>query len=279
MPPAAAAEAYAALKEFAELVDLAARHGWRLDRSHEVDNEVAWEQSGRRVVVALTATAGLRRCGAGHRDGNVDPLEGDWIYDANGEVQAPEGRPVQMLFWDRRSAGEVGLAGLVRRWFSSPPGVGVGDLILAEGQWSPVIEAGPGHVRALQDVGGRVRPVTIGWYEVESRRFARPVDELTAEMEGRWLVISQGSTHLWDLDNMAYRRFPGATSASGGFPHDAEPMPITRVDRWPAVGSTSMVWFDDPARPETREHWRQSSIIDAIVSASAMGEEAAVAEE
>ena len=60
MPPRAT-HAYAGLKEFAELVDLAARHGWRLDRSHEVDNEVAWEQSGRRVVVAMTATAGLRR--------------------------------------------------------------------------------------------------------------------------------------------------------------------------------------------------------------------------
>ena len=256
-----------ALKDFAELVDLAARAGWRLDRSHEVDNEVAWEQSGRRVVVALTASARLRRCGAGHRDADVDPLEGDWRYEVNGEVQAPEGRAVQMLVWDRRNAGAAGLVGLVRRWFSSPPGVGVGDLILTEGQWCPVIEARPGHVRALQDFGGRVRPVTIGWYEVEARRFARPVDELTAEMGGRWLVISQGSTHLWDIDNMTYRRCPGATSASGGFPYDAEPMPITRVDRWPAVGSTSLVWYDDPARPETHEHRRQSSTIDAIVRA------------
>lgn len=267
MPPRAT-HAYAGLKEFAELVDLAARYGWRLDRSHEVDNEVAWEQSGRRVVVAMTATAGLRRCGAGHRaDADADPLAGDWIYDANSELQAPERRPVQMLFWDRRKAGEVGLAGLVRRWFSSPPGVGVGDLILTEGQWCPVVEVRSGHVRALRDLGGRVRPVTIGWHEVESRRFAQPVNELTAELDGRWLVISQGSTHLWDVDNMTYSRFPGSASASGDFPYDAAPMPITRVDRWPAVGSTSLVWYDDPACPETREHWRQSSIIDAIVRA------------
>ena len=73
--PSPAVQAYAALKEFAELVDLAARAGWRLDRSHAVDNEVAWEQSGRRVVVALTASARLRRCGAGHRDAEVDTAE------------------------------------------------------------------------------------------------------------------------------------------------------------------------------------------------------------
>ena len=58
-------------------------------------------------------------------------------------------------------------------------------------------------------------------------------------MGGRWLVTTQGSTHLWDLDAMTYSRRPGPNSLSGGFAWDQQAMPITKVLRWPAVGGRS----------------------------------------
>ncbi|MDA0251814.1 MAG: hypothetical protein O2892_12105 [Actinomycetota bacterium] len=275
-----AAATYAALKELVELADLAARHGWRLDRDHSVGNEIAWNRSGHRVVAVLTSAARFRRCGFGYQT-EPDPLNADWRYDAagalslSGEASAP---PLTMLFWERRDAGEVGLAGLVRRFLTAPPGIGVGDLVLTKSRWCQVISLAPGHVTVLDEIRGQVRPVMVGCFEIEARRFTPAVDELSAELAGRWLVISQGSTHLWDLDSMTYSRFPGPMSV-GGFPCDGESMRITRVERWPAVGSTSMVWFDDPERPQEQEHWRQSSVIDSIVSAAAMGEESALAAE
>jgi len=45
---------------------------------------------------------------------------------------------------------------------------------------------------------------------------------------------------------------------------DLQSMAITRVQRWPQVGSTSLVFYDDPAYPDGREHWRQSSPIASI---------------
>lgn len=39
---------------------------------------------------------------------------------------------------------------------------------------------------------------------------------------------------------------------------------ITRVSRWTRVGSTSLVWYDDPAAPDRRERWRQFSTIVSI---------------
>ena len=91
------------------------------------------------------------------------------------------------------------------------------------------------------------------------------VEKLTPDMGGRWLVTTQGSTHLWDLDTMTYTRKPGRNSLSGSFSHDQEPMRLTRVDRWPAVGSTSFLRYDDPAAPMDLEHWRLSSTIVSIV--------------
>jgi len=91
------------------------------------------------------------------------------------------------------------------------------------------------------------------------------VDALSPDMGGRWLVTTQGSQHVWDIDTMRYARFPGADSISGTFAYDAQTVPLTRVDRWPAVGSTFFIWFDDPLRPDETEHWRQSSAIASIV--------------
>jgi hypothetical protein len=83
-------------------------------------------------------------------------------------------------------------------------------------------------------------------------------------MGGRWLVATQGSCHEWDLDAMTYMRIPGPGSLSGPFALDRQPMAITRVQRWPRVGSASLVWYDDPADPDRLEHWRQSSRIVSI---------------
>ncbi|QFS90491.1 hypothetical protein FIV07_06995 [Mycobacterium sp. THAF192] len=95
---------------------------------------------------------------------------------------------------------------------------------------------------------------------------AREVDALTPDSAGCWLVTTQGSTHVWDLDAMTYTRRPGPASLSGAFDHDERAMPITRVQRWPRVGQTSLVWFDDPEAPAERELSRQSSTIVSITA-------------
>ncbi|QNJ96471.1 hypothetical protein HZU40_11790 [Mycolicibacterium fluoranthenivorans] len=97
------------------------------------------------------------------------------------------------------------------------------------------------------------------------------VDELHASMGGVWLVVTQSSHHEWDLDAMTYQRVPGPTSLSGPFPMDSQRMPITRVARWPRVGSTSLVFYDDPHRPSDYEHFRQSSRIESISRISPTG--------
>jgi hypothetical protein len=92
----------------------------------------------------------------------------------------------------------------------------------------------------------------------------KPREELTPGMGGRWLVTTLGSSHEWDLDAMTYMRMPSPVSRSGPFPMDGQPMPITRIGRWPRIGSTSLIWYDDPAEPSRHEHWRQSSTILSI---------------
>jgi hypothetical protein len=90
------------------------------------------------------------------------------------------------------------------------------------------------------------------------------VEVLTPDMRGVWRVTTQGSTHLWDMDARTYTRFPCEHSLSGGFDYDCEPQPITRVDRYPEVGSFFLVWIDDPADPERVEQFRRSSVITRI---------------
>lgn len=90
------------------------------------------------------------------------------------------------------------------------------------------------------------------------------VHELTPAMGGCWLVVTRGSVHEWDLDAMTYTRIPGSSSGSGSFDYDLQSMAITRVQRWPQVGSTSLVFYDDPSFPEGLEQWRQSSPIASI---------------
>lgn len=90
------------------------------------------------------------------------------------------------------------------------------------------------------------------------------VDELLPGMTGVWLVVSQGSRHEWDLGAMTYMRIAGQDSKSGRFALDGQRMPITRVGRWPRIGSTSLVFYDDPARPLDYEQFRQSSRVESI---------------
>jgi len=89
----------------------------------------------------------------------------------------------------------------------------------------------------------------------------RDVTALAASMGGRWLVTTQGSQHIWDLDAGTYRRLPGPSSKS--FAHDRHTHRITHIEQYPQVGSRSLVWFDDPTDPGL-EHWRISSTIQSI---------------
>lgn len=45
---------------------------------------------------------------------------------------------------------------------------------------------------------------------------------------------------------------------------DGNPMPITRVEAWPKVGTCFCVWFDDPDDPDLLEHYRISSTVQSI---------------
>ena len=78
---------------------------------------------------------------------------------------------------------------------------------------------------------------------------------------GRW-IVETNSQHLYDLDRGTYQRLP--RPGRGSFAHDNAVVRLTRVERWPEIGKTSLIWFDDPERPQTREHWRQSTIINSI---------------
>jgi hypothetical protein len=92
---------------------------------------------------------------------------------------------------------------------------------------------------------------------------AETVEELTAESTGRWLVTTQGTRHIWDLDAMTYARFPGAESLRGSCLADAEDLPILKVLRWPKVGDTAEVLCGNPDTPDLW-HWRRSSTVARI---------------
>ncbi|SOD73563.1 hypothetical protein SAMN05892883_2858 [Jatrophihabitans sp. GAS493] len=87
------------------------------------------------------------------------------------------------------------------------------------------------------------------------------IEALRDGLGGRWLVTSQGSQHVWDLDAMTYQRLRG--EGRQRFAHDDATHPITRVVAYPAVGASSHVFFDDPLNPDM-EQWRISSTIRLI---------------
>lgn len=90
------------------------------------------------------------------------------------------------------------------------------------------------------------------------------ITKLGPDDTGVYLVTTQGSQHIWNLDDMTYTRLPGLQSKSGSMEFDAIPVKLTRVERWPEVGSTSFIFYDDLYMPDTLEQWRQSSRIDRI---------------
>lgn len=98
--------------------------------------------------------------------------------------------------------------------------------------------------------------------DMDTTEAPQSIDALSPDDTGRWLVTTQGSRHIWDLDQRTYQRLPGEGRSS--FAHDGGIMTLTRVERWPAVGNTSFIWFDDPTEPHMIEHWRQSSTIVSI---------------
>ena len=71
------------------------------------------------------------------------------------------------------------------------------------------------------------------------------VSELTADTGGRWLVTTQGSQHVWDLDAWTYERRPGR--GRGQFQGDGSAQPIWSVGRFPRVGESFYVELDDTA--------------------------------
>jgi MFS family permease len=93
-------------------------------------------------------------------------------------------------------------------------------------------------------------------------RTSRVVTEISEGVDGRWLVRSGKSRHVWDLDAGTYMRMP--SPASQPFAYDGVPHRITLVEWWPRLGQRSFVWFDAPDDPVSREHYRVSSPIQSI---------------
>lgn len=86
--------------------------------------------------------------------------------------------------------------------------------------------------------------------------------ELGPGDHGRWLITTKSSRHMWDLDAGTYQRLPGDDGPA--FDWDGRVVRITKVDRWPAVGGKSLIWFDDPEMPDELEQWRRSATIVSI---------------
>lgn len=85
------------------------------------------------------------------------------------------------------------------------------------------------------------------------------VSELTADTGGCWLVTTQGSTHIWDLDAWTYERRPGR--GRGQFQGDGVPQRIWDVKKFPQVGCSFYVELDDTA---TQVQWRLSTEVVSI---------------
>jgi len=88
---------------------------------------------------------------------------------------------------------------------------------------------------------------TIGGVDDDLTTTGQTADRLGPDGTGRWLVTTGGRQHLWDLDAGTYRRLPGP--GRGSFDYDGKLLTLTRIERWPAVGKTFFIWFDDPSAP------------------------------
>lgn len=100
----------------------------------------------------------------------------------------------------------------------------------------------------------------------------RTIKSLSPAMRGAWLVRTERSLHLWDLDEMTYTRRPGPSdSGFGGMHWDGRPMPITHVAAWPSLGDNFIVWFDDPEDSDQREHCHSSTAVLTITQSDVSG--------
>jgi hypothetical protein len=88
------------------------------------------------------------------------------------------------------------------------------------------------------------------------------VNELTSSSTGKWIVTSQGSRHIFDLDNFTYKRIPGDLSQN--FSYDSEEVKLSSIKVYPKVSSSFYIFFDDLDFPDSLEHWRISSTIVSI---------------
>jgi hypothetical protein len=80
---------------------------------------------------------------------------------------------------------------------------------------------------------------------------------------GSWLITTQGSRHLLELDHgLRYTRLPGEGRLQ--LAYDGVPVQLTRIEQWPAVGGSMLIWFDEPTAPLDKENWIQTSTIKAI---------------
>lgn len=87
------------------------------------------------------------------------------------------------------------------------------------------------------------------------------VSALHEGLGGCWLVITRTSQHVWNLDQMTYQRLPGPDGQ--GFVADGMVLTITRIGVYPAVGRSSLLFYDDPEN-EQRERWRVSATVVSI---------------
>ncbi|MCB1257906.1 MAG: hypothetical protein KDB26_12415 [Microthrixaceae bacterium] len=90
---------------------------------------------------------------------------------------------------------------------------------------------------------------------------AETVTELSADTGGRWLVTTEHSEHIFDLDALTYTRLPGA--GRGRFIGDGKPLRLFSVEQFPKVGGHFRIELFDCV-PSGLILWRVSSPITRI---------------
>ena len=79
--------------------------------------------------------------------------------------------------------------------------------------------------------------------------------------KGAWRITTQGSVHIWNLDDMTWVR--QQVDGLNPMAKDGKPVHLIEVVRWPEVGGTFYVLCSE--RPQAMRHeWHQSSTIRAI---------------
>jgi hypothetical protein len=86
------------------------------------------------------------------------------------------------------------------------------------------------------------------------------IKQIAAKAKGKYRITTQGSTHLWDMDEMTWvREQQDGLNVMG---HDYQKVFIVHVIRMPAVNGTFEInWVDSPAGEWM---WHRSSLIKKI---------------